>query len=125
VETPSIGVSRNIKAGRFAMLYCISANYTPKAMQAMAKKPDTNRRDAVEKLVKAAGGKLVAMYGTMVDGPGAMVIVDVDPGVGAANDDLLTGRTAGLLKLYSLFADADHFLHREQTLCLDVTNAIG
>jgi len=66
------------------MLYCISANYTPKAMQAMAKKPNTNRRDAVEKLVKAAGGKLVAMYGTMVDGPGAMVIVDVDPGVGAA-----------------------------------------
>jgi len=53
-------------------------------MQAMAKNPNTNRRDAVEKLVKAAGGKLVAMYGTMVDGPGAMVIVDVDPGVGAA-----------------------------------------
>ena len=67
------------------MLYCISANYTPKAMQAMAKKPDTNRRDAVEKLVKAAGGKVVAMYGTMVDGPGAMVIVDVDPGVRGSN----------------------------------------
>ena len=66
------------------MLYCISANYTPKAMQAMAKNPNTNRRDAVEKLVTAAGGKLVAMYGTMVDGPGAMVIVDVDPGVAAA-----------------------------------------
>ena len=66
------------------MLYFISANYTPKAMQAMAKKPDTNRRDALEKLVKAAGGKVVAMYGTMVDGPGAMAIVDVDPGVGAA-----------------------------------------
>jgi len=41
------------------MLYCISANYTPKAMQAMAKKPNTNRRDAVEKLVKAAGAKLL------------------------------------------------------------------
>src|SRR5215467_10209091 len=66
------------------MLYCISANYTPKAMQAMAKNPNTNRRDAVEKLVTAAGGKLVAMYGTMVDGPGAMVIFDGDPGVGAA-----------------------------------------
>ena len=39
------------------MLYCISANYTPRAMQAMAKNPNTNRRDAVEKLVKAAGGK--------------------------------------------------------------------
>jgi uncharacterized protein with GYD domain len=66
------------------MLYCISANYTPKAMQAMAKNPNTNRRDAVEKLVTAAGGKVVAMYGTMFDGPGAMLIVDVDPGVGAA-----------------------------------------
>ena len=69
--------------GEFAMLYCISANYTPRAMQAMAKNPNTNRRDAVEKLVKAAGGKLVAMYGTMVDGPGAMVILDADSGVGA------------------------------------------
>ena len=66
------------------MLYFISANYTPKAMQAMAKKPETNRRDALEKLVKAAGGKVVAMYGTMVDGPGAMAILDADPGVGAA-----------------------------------------
>jgi uncharacterized protein with GYD domain len=66
------------------MLFCITANYTPKAMQAMAKNPNTNRRDAVEKLVKAAGGKLVAMYGTMVDGPGAMVIFDGEPGVGAA-----------------------------------------
>ena len=60
------------------MLYCISANYTPKAMQAMAKKPNANRKDAVEKLVKAAGAKLVAMYGTIHDGPGAMVIIDVD-----------------------------------------------
>jgi hypothetical protein len=67
------------------MLYCISANYTPKAMQAMAKNPNTNRRDAVEKLVTAAGGKLVAMYGTMVDGPGAMVIVDVDPRCRSSN----------------------------------------
>ena len=72
------------KQGVFVMLYFISANYTPKAMQAMAKKPNTNRRDEFEKLVKAAGGKVVAMYGTMVDGPGSMAIVDVDPGVGAA-----------------------------------------
>jgi uncharacterized protein with GYD domain len=50
----------------------------------MGKNPNTNRRDAVEKLVTAAGGKLVAMYGTISDGPGAMVIMDVDPGVGAA-----------------------------------------
>jgi uncharacterized protein with GYD domain len=66
------------------MLYCISANYTAKAMQAMAKNPNTNRRDAVEKLVTAAGGKLVAMYGTIVDGPGAMAIVDVPSSSGVA-----------------------------------------
>jgi hypothetical protein len=37
------------------MLFCITANYTPKAMQAMAKKPNTNRSEAFEKLVKARG----------------------------------------------------------------------
>ena len=66
------------------MLYFISANYTPKAMQAMAKKPNTNRRDEFEKLLKAAGGKVVAMYGTMTDGPGALAIFDADPGVAAS-----------------------------------------
>jgi uncharacterized protein with GYD domain len=70
--------------GGFAMLYCITADYTPKAMEAMANNPDANRKEAVEKLVIAAGGKLVAMYGTIADGPGAMVIIDVDPGMGAA-----------------------------------------
>ena len=59
------------------MLFCITANYTPKALEAMAKNTNTNRLEAVEKLLTAAGGKLVAMYGTIIDGPGAMVIVDV------------------------------------------------
>ena len=66
------------------MLFCITANYTPKALNAMRENPKTNRRDAVEQLVKAAGGKLIEMYGTMVDGPGALVIVDVDPVAAAA-----------------------------------------
>ena len=70
--------------GRISNVVLHQRELHPKAMEAMAKNPNTNRRDAVEKLVTAAGGKLVAMYGTMVDGPGAMVIVDVDPGVGAA-----------------------------------------
>jgi uncharacterized protein with GYD domain len=69
--------------GGFAMLYCITANYTAKAMEGMAKNPNADRKEAVEKLVGAAGGKLVAMYGTIHDGPGAMVIIDVDPGMGA------------------------------------------
>jgi uncharacterized protein with GYD domain len=61
------------------MLFCITANYTPKALEAMGKNPNTNRREAVEKLVTTAGGKLVAMYGTIAEGPGAMVIYDIDP----------------------------------------------
>jgi len=77
------------------MLFCLTANYTPKALEAMGKNPNTNRREAVEKLLTAAGGKLVAMYGTIAEGPGAMVIFDIDPaaapavvGVGAASDGL-------------------------------------
>jgi len=66
------------------MLFCIAASYTPKALDAMAKNPNTNRREAVEKLVTAAGGKLVAMYGTIADGPGAMVIFEADPSVAPA-----------------------------------------
>ena len=38
--------------------------------------------------------------------------------------DLLTGWTVGSLKLYSLFADADYFVHCKQTLRLHVTNTI-
>ncbi len=66
------------------MLYCITANYTPKALNAMREDPNTNRREAIEKLVNAAGGKLVAMYGTMSDGPGAMAIFEADPTAGGA-----------------------------------------
>jgi uncharacterized protein with GYD domain len=65
------------------MLFCLTANYTPKALDAMGKNP-SNRREAVEKLLTAAGGKLVAMYGTIAEGPGAMAIFDVDPAVAPA-----------------------------------------
>jgi len=58
------------------MLFCLSVNYTPKGLEAMGKNPKTNRRDAVEKLLKTAGGKVVSMYATIADGPGAMVIFD-------------------------------------------------
>src|SRR5215207_1363394 len=84
-----------IKPRRSAMLFCLTANYTPKPLDAMAKNPNTNRREAVEKLLTAAGGKLVAMYGTIAEGPGAMAIFDIDPaaapavvGVAASSDGL-------------------------------------
>jgi uncharacterized protein with GYD domain len=66
------------------MLFCFTANYTPKALEGMAKNPHTNRREAVEKMLTAAGGKLVAMYGIIAEGPGAMLIVDIDPAVAPA-----------------------------------------
>jgi uncharacterized protein with GYD domain len=85
------------------MLFCLTVNYTPKALDAMAKNPKTNRREAVEKLVTAAGGKLVAMYGTIAEGPGAMAIFDIDPvaapaviGVVASSDALQHVKTQRL-----------------------------
>jgi hypothetical protein len=46
--------------------------------------PKSNQRDSIEQLVKAAGGKLIGMYGTMANGPGALMIIDVDPIAAAA-----------------------------------------
>src|ERR1700675_4328848 len=61
------------------MLFCLTANYTPQALNAMRENPNTNRREAVEQMLAPAGGKLVAMYGTAAEGPGALVIFDADP----------------------------------------------
>jgi hypothetical protein len=40
------GIPERSRKG-LSMLFCITANYTPKAMEAMAKNPNTNRRDAL------------------------------------------------------------------------------
>jgi len=97
------------------MLFCLTVNYTPKALEAMSKNPNTNRREAVEKLVTAAGGKLVAMYGTIADGPGAMVIFDADPvaapaiaGVAASTDGLRN------LKMQRLFTGEEVMAVRQK-----------
>jgi len=59
------------------MLFCITADYTPQALNAMRENPNTNRRQAVEELLQAAGGKVISMYGTARNGPGAMLVFDV------------------------------------------------
>jgi uncharacterized protein with GYD domain len=41
------------------MLFCLTADYTPAALNAMRENPNTNRQAAVEQLLSAAGGKLV------------------------------------------------------------------
>ena len=68
------------------MLFSLTADYTPASLRAMRENPDTgNRQDAVAKLVEAAGGKLVAMYFRIHDGPGAQAIFDLpDPSVVAS-----------------------------------------
>ena len=67
------------------MLFCLTADYTPQALNAMRENPNTNRQAAVEQLLSAAGGKLVGMYGRATHGPGVMVIFDVaDPAMAPA-----------------------------------------
>ena len=67
------------------MHFCITANYTPQALNAILANPDTNRLAAITNLVEAAGGKVVSMYSTAADGPGVLVIIDVpDPTVAPA-----------------------------------------
>ncbi len=67
------------------MLFCLTADYTPQALNAMRENPNTNRQAAVEEVLAAAGGKLIAMYGRATNGPGVMVIFDVtDPAMAPA-----------------------------------------
>jgi uncharacterized protein with GYD domain len=62
------------------MLFCITAQYTPQALNAMIDNPTVSRADAITQLLEAAGGKLVSMYSTVSEGPGVLVIFDVpDP----------------------------------------------
>ena len=72
------------------MLFCVTANYTPKGLNAMRENPNTDRKAAFEKLVSAAGGKLVGFYFTGAEGPGALTIFDADPVAAAA----ITGTVA-------------------------------
>jgi len=65
------------------MLFCLTANYTPQALNAMREKP-ASRRAAAEQLLTAAGGKLVEFYFTIAEGPGAHVILDADGDTAAA-----------------------------------------
>ena len=71
--------------GGNTMLFCLTADYTPQALNAMRENPNTNRRAAVEQLLGAAGGKLVGMYAKAATGPGVMLIFDVpDPDMAPA-----------------------------------------
>jgi uncharacterized protein with GYD domain len=67
------------------MLFSLTAEYTPQALNAMRETPNTDRRAAIEAVLTAAGGKIVSMYGRAANGPGVLLIIDVpDPAMAPA-----------------------------------------
>ena len=65
------------------MHWILTANYTAAAMKAIGEKP-SDRRAAANKLITAAGGKLLSFYRTLSDGPGVVIIFEADPIAAAA-----------------------------------------
>jgi len=62
------------------MHFCITAQYTPQALNSILDDPNTDRYAAVKKLIEAGGGKLISMYSTASEGPGVLMIFDMpDP----------------------------------------------
>ena len=62
------------------MHFCMTGQYTPKALNGIMENPTVSRYEAAKKLIEAAGGKLISMYSTAANGPGVLVIFDVpDP----------------------------------------------
>ncbi|MBR0874068.1 GYD domain-containing protein [Bradyrhizobium tropiciagri] len=87
------------------MHFCMTGQYTPRALNAILENPETNRQEAARKLIEAAGGKLVSMYSTATDGPGVLVIFDVPDPMTAPAVSGLTVTTGAMqnVKLTRLF----------------------
>lgn len=60
------------------MHFCLTAQYTAQALNSIMDNPTASRYEAAKNLIESAGGKLVSMYSTAADGPGVMVIFEVD-----------------------------------------------
>jgi uncharacterized protein with GYD domain len=67
------------------MHFCLTGQYTPRALNNILENPTQNRYEAAKKLVESAGGKLISMYSMAAEGPTVMTIFDVpDPSMAAA-----------------------------------------
>jgi uncharacterized protein with GYD domain len=67
------------------MLFCITANYTPQSINGLMDNPETSRLSALQQLLESAGGRVVSLYSTAAEGPGALLIFDSpDPNVAPA-----------------------------------------
>lgn len=87
------------------MHFCLTGQYTPRALSNILENPTTDRQEAARKLIEAAGGKLVSMYGFASDGPGVLAIFDVpDPSTAPAISGLtVQAGTLQNVKLTRLF----------------------
>ena len=97
------------------MLFCLTAQYTPAALNAIMENPTASRAEAIKKLLEAAGGKLVSMYSTVAEGPGVMVIFDVpDPGMAPAISGVaVSGGAVQNLKLMRLLTQEEVVVVRQ------------
>jgi uncharacterized protein with GYD domain len=91
------------------MHFCLTGQYTPRALNAILENPTSDRQEAARKLVEAAGGKLLSMYSFASEGPSIMVIFDVpDPNAGPAISGLtVTAGTLQNVKLTRLFTQEE------------------
>ena len=87
------------------MLFCFMATYTAQSVNALMEHTES-RQPVVQKLVESAGGKLVSMYGTAMEGPGVLVIVDLpDPSVAPAISGIVVASGAAKdVKLFRLLS---------------------
>jgi uncharacterized protein with GYD domain len=73
-------IDEHIIKGAIAMHFCLTGQYTPRALNNIMENPTTNRYEAAKKLIESAGGKLISMYSVAAEGPGVLTIFDVpDP----------------------------------------------
>lgn len=81
------------------MHFCLTGQYTPRAINSLLENPTSDRAAAAKKLIEAAGGKLISFYSMPAEGPGVLTIFDV-PEAGAAQ--AITGIVVGAGTLHNV-----------------------
>ena len=78
------------------MHFCFTGQYTPQALNSMMDNPTASRFEAAKKVIEAAGGKLISMYGVPADGPGVMVIFEAPDQTAASAISTVVVASGGL-----------------------------
>jgi len=91
------------------MHFCLTGQYTPRAINSMLESPTQNRAEAARKLIEAAGGKLVSFYSVPAEGPAILTIFDVpDPAAAPAIVGIVVGAgTLHNVKLSRLYTQEE------------------